>query len=157
MAKKFLDKFRIDSAIATWWDYSSSGTYFVTICTHDRSHSFGEIVNGKMNMSKIGEFAQQYWNEIPKHIPISNPILSGRKGSGTGLFATKMNITGHKNTSSTIPNIGLNIVLMTIVEMMVPIVEVVPKCYFTAKVAKVSQRYAKIKCCNLMLCDPLRN
>ena len=35
--------------------------------------------------------------------------------------------------------------------------EVVRKGYFTAKIAKVSQRYAKIKCSDLILCDSLRN
>ena len=35
--------------------------------------------------------------------------------------------------------------------------EDVQKGYFTAKVTKVSQRYAKIKYYDLMLCDPLRN
>ena len=69
MAKIFLNKYRIDSARTTWWDYSSSGAYFVTICTHDRSHAFGEIIGDKMNLSKVGEFSQKCWNEIPKHIP----------------------------------------------------------------------------------------
>jgi hypothetical protein len=30
------------------YDYSSSGAYFVTICTQDREHYFWEIIDGKM-------------------------------------------------------------------------------------------------------------
>lgn len=44
MAEKFQNKYRVPSARAVWWDYSQPGAYFVTICTHDRSHSFGEII-----------------------------------------------------------------------------------------------------------------
>jgi REP element-mobilizing transposase RayT len=42
--EKFQNKYRILSARATWHDYSG-GAYFITVCTKNREHSFGEIIN----------------------------------------------------------------------------------------------------------------
>jgi REP element-mobilizing transposase RayT len=43
------------------WDYSADGTYFITVCTHDRTHLFGEIVDGKMRRSPAGELVAATW------------------------------------------------------------------------------------------------
>jgi putative transposase len=52
------------------YNYSSSGEYFVTICTKDRINYFGEIdKNQEMALSEIGKVAEKYWLEIPKHFP----------------------------------------------------------------------------------------
>ena len=40
---------------AQWLEYNE-GMYFVTVCTKGRLHSFGEIRDGKMEMTKIGDF-----------------------------------------------------------------------------------------------------
>jgi REP element-mobilizing transposase RayT len=50
-------------------DYSSPGNYFVTLCTHERRHLFGEIVDGVMHPNDLGEAAELFWNEIPRHFP----------------------------------------------------------------------------------------
>lgn len=42
---------------ATFLDYES-GNYFITICTRDRKHYFGEIENAEMHFSEIGKFAE---------------------------------------------------------------------------------------------------
>ncbi len=34
----------------------NEGDYFITICTKDRRHHFGEILNGKMYLSAIGKY-----------------------------------------------------------------------------------------------------
>ncbi len=39
------------------YDYSQAGMYFVTICTHDRTPLFGEIINGEMKMNESGVIA----------------------------------------------------------------------------------------------------
>jgi len=49
------------------YDYSSPGTYFITICTYNRQCLFGEIVNGEIRLNEYGEIANKYWYEIPKH------------------------------------------------------------------------------------------
>jgi putative transposase len=67
MAEKFNDKFRIPSARLQNWDYSSAGVYFITICTYNRKHFFGECVKGKMNLSTIGLIVQGCWYDIPNH------------------------------------------------------------------------------------------
>ena len=36
-------------------------SYFVTICTKNRAHYFGEIVKGKMHLNDIGNIAEQEW------------------------------------------------------------------------------------------------
>ena len=41
---KYKNQYRIKSARATWHDYSG-GVYFVTICTKNHKHYFGEIQN----------------------------------------------------------------------------------------------------------------
>ncbi|MDR6968813.1 REP element-mobilizing transposase RayT [Flavobacterium arsenatis] len=69
MPDKYQNKYRIPSARLKNWDYASNGAYFITICTKDRKHYFGEITNGEMELSPIGELAHQFWNEIPAHFP----------------------------------------------------------------------------------------
>ncbi len=63
----YKDKYRVESTRLPGWDYSSPGAYFVTICTKKRKCFFGEIIDGKMNLSEMGEIANQYWIEIPDH------------------------------------------------------------------------------------------
>ncbi len=46
------------------WDYRWAGAYFNTICTKNREHYFGEIANGKMELSPIGVIADILWFEI---------------------------------------------------------------------------------------------
>ncbi len=46
------------------WDYRNPGLYFVTICTKDRRHHFGEIRDGIMGLSVPGCVTNYYWNEI---------------------------------------------------------------------------------------------
>lgn len=66
---KYMGKYRIPSARHPTWDYSSNGKYFVTICTHNRRHHFGKIINKKMHLSEIGKWADACWDEIPSHFP----------------------------------------------------------------------------------------
>ncbi|HTO16109.1 MAG TPA: hypothetical protein VLZ83_10070 [Edaphocola sp.] len=61
MADKFHNKYRIPSARLQSWDYSSSGLYFVTICTKNREPYFGEIINGEMHLSEIGQIVHSEW------------------------------------------------------------------------------------------------
>ena len=69
MGNKFKNKYRIDTVRLKWWDYRRNAAYFVTICTQNREHYFGEIKNGKMNLTEIGKIAHNYWQKIPHHYP----------------------------------------------------------------------------------------
>ena len=53
--EKFRSKYRIESARLKNWDYSSNGMYFITICTGNREHFFGEIVNDEMFLNDVGK------------------------------------------------------------------------------------------------------
>jgi REP element-mobilizing transposase RayT len=69
MPDKFRNKYRISSARLKNWDYGSDALYFVTICTQNREHYFGEIADGKMQLSETGKMANRFWFEIPNHFP----------------------------------------------------------------------------------------
>jgi REP element-mobilizing transposase RayT len=51
------------------YDYTTPGAYSVTICVNNREILFGEVVDGEMHLSQIGEMIQKCWKEIPEHYP----------------------------------------------------------------------------------------
>ncbi len=69
MIGKFNNKYRIPSARLECWDYGADAIYFVTICTNDRTHYFGEIENDSMHLNAAGLIANQCWLDIPKYFP----------------------------------------------------------------------------------------
>lgn len=75
MAKKFQNKYRTESIRLTNWDCRNNADYFVTICTKDKKCFFGDIEmnantkQNRMRFSKMGDFAYNFWMEIPDHFP----------------------------------------------------------------------------------------
>ena len=69
MPDKFKNRYRIASTRLRHWDYSRNGAYFVTICTAQRQHYFGEIINCEMQLSAVGQCADKCWLAIPDHFP----------------------------------------------------------------------------------------
>ena len=65
--EKYQNKYRTTSTRLQNWDYQWRGAYFITICTHNRTHYFGEINNDKMQLSNIGIIADVLWFEIKNH------------------------------------------------------------------------------------------
>ena len=51
------------------WDYSQAGVYFITLCTQNREHFFGEIVDGIINLKASGEMVIRTWDELPERFP----------------------------------------------------------------------------------------
>jgi putative transposase len=49
------------------YDYAQPSAYFVTICTHDRVCSLGEIADGEMQLNNWGRVAAECWAAIPIH------------------------------------------------------------------------------------------
>ena len=47
-----------------YFDYSSNGNYFVTICTHNRIKTLSTIVNDGVVLTKFGEIAEKYINQL---------------------------------------------------------------------------------------------
>ncbi|MBP4142321.1 hypothetical protein J3S90_10960 [Flavobacterium sp. P4023] len=72
---KYQNKYRIPSTRLQNWDYGAMGAYFVTICTQNREHFFGKIVQtqcivethcnaslqNEMVLSDIGKKVEQEW------------------------------------------------------------------------------------------------
>ncbi|KAA3440875.1 transposase [Rufibacter hautae] len=69
MSDKFQNKYRIASTRLQHWDYGWNAAYFVTICTKDRAHFFGQVLDGEMYLSETGKLALTFWAEIPNHFP----------------------------------------------------------------------------------------
>lgn len=73
--KKFKNKYRIQSTRFPRYDYGSHGYYFVTICTKNRVHYFGNIAVVEpdncpaLRVSIIGQTAIDFLMQIPDHYP----------------------------------------------------------------------------------------
>lgn len=65
--ERFNNKYRIASTRLQNWDYRWTGAYFITICTQNREHYFGHIVDRKMQLSHVGIIADILWHQIPRH------------------------------------------------------------------------------------------
>jgi REP element-mobilizing transposase RayT len=50
---------------ATWHDYNG-GRYFVTFCTKNHDLYFGDVVDGRMDLSEIGNYALKCIEKIPE-------------------------------------------------------------------------------------------
>lgn len=51
------------------YDYTSSGAYFVTICTHGRECQFGRINNGEILLNDAGRMVESVWCELATNYP----------------------------------------------------------------------------------------
>lgn len=47
------------------YDYSSEGAYSVTICTRGHECTLGDVLNGEMKLSEIGEIVHKCWIDLP--------------------------------------------------------------------------------------------
>lgn len=112
MTERYQGKYRSDSARLSFWDYGSNAIYFITICTKNREHFFGEIAGVEVILNEIGEIAHQCWLEIPKHFPfvkLGNHVIMPNhthgiviidKPTGPPLVAGTQNVVGTQNIAS---------------------------------------------------------
>jgi putative transposase len=63
----YRDKYRVETARLPSWDYSESGWYFVTVCTHGHRCSLGSVDGGVFQPSRVGDVARLHWEAIPLH------------------------------------------------------------------------------------------
>ncbi len=49
-----------------YWDYSSRGAYFITICTKNRKAYFGRFDNGVFHATQVGKIAIEEWKKTPE-------------------------------------------------------------------------------------------
>ena len=63
----FKNKYRVESNRWHYWDYSSPGSYFITVCVEDRRNILGRIENQKMILSDAGIIVSNYFTGIPAY------------------------------------------------------------------------------------------
>ncbi len=66
--RKYKNKYRIESTRLKGYNYGNAGLYFIAICTKNREHYFGEIIDDKMQISNIDILSDVFWHEIKKHL-----------------------------------------------------------------------------------------
>jgi len=49
------------------YDYSQPGEYFVTICSYNQECIFGDVIDGEMRLSRLGEIVLDTWNDLPNY------------------------------------------------------------------------------------------
>lgn len=77
MTSYFRNRYRTESIRKKGFDYSRPGSYFVTICTKNRKHLFGEImitndietnvVLKRMVLNESGKIVADCWYDLPNH------------------------------------------------------------------------------------------
>jgi REP element-mobilizing transposase RayT len=75
MAKNKTNFANRQTSRAKWHEYNG-GEYFVTICTNNRIHYFGEIVDGAIQLTEIGAYLKTQIENIKTHYPYANVLLS---------------------------------------------------------------------------------
>jgi REP element-mobilizing transposase RayT len=83
------------------YDYSQTGGYFATICTHHRQCLFGDVVQGKIILNPFGKIVEEEWQRtkqmrqgvdldifivMPNHIHgivilMGSPMFANRRGT----------------------------------------------------------------------------
>lgn len=90
------------------FDYSQPGHYFITICTHQRTHLFGDVRDGKMVLNAMGAVADECWRAIPEHYPnvrVDSYVIMPNHVHGVFVIMDKNVGAIHESP----PNIGANI------------------------------------------------
>ena len=62
-------QYRRNSLRYPGYDYSQSGSVFVTICTHNRQCLFGTVSHGAVSLSPAGERVATTWNQLAQRFP----------------------------------------------------------------------------------------
>lgn len=60
------------------YDYSASGAYFMTICSHEKKHIFGYVEDGAVKLNDFGNAVQNEWlksAKIRKEITLDTFII----------------------------------------------------------------------------------
>ncbi len=61
----YRNKYRVESNRWQFWNYSSPGSYFITVCVENRFSVLGRVENRKMILSDAGKIVSGYFAELP--------------------------------------------------------------------------------------------
>ncbi|CAA9561285.1 MAG: hypothetical protein AVDCRST_MAG43-1794 [uncultured Thermomicrobiales bacterium] len=62
-------RYRSSSLRLRDYDYAQAGTYFVTLCVHDRACLFGDVLDDTMHPSASGDMLLHWWTELSNKYP----------------------------------------------------------------------------------------
>jgi len=51
------------------FDYTQAGAYFVTMCTHHGICLYGDVIDGVVKLTPLGEIVGRTWFRLPDHYP----------------------------------------------------------------------------------------
>lgn len=71
------------------WDYRAAGYYFVTICSYQREHSFGYVIDGEVVLSELGKIIMDEWLQtavIRPHITLDQFMIMPNHLHGILIF-----------------------------------------------------------------------
>jgi putative transposase len=74
----YKDKYRVESARLKGWDYSAVGYYFVTICMRDRLCTLGNVIDGVVRLTPVGEIVAEEWQktaQIRKNVTLDEWVV----------------------------------------------------------------------------------
>lgn len=89
-----------------WYDYTSTGSYFITICTKNREEYFGKIKDGKMIVNEIGKIVETYRYEIPnhfEHVELSEFVVMPNHIHGIVIIKSDYNQTDRRDAITARP------------------------------------------------------
>lgn len=113
---RFQNKYRVQSSRMPGRDYARPGNYFVTICTKNRAHWFGEIRSGIIGLSDVGCIVADEiqktsiirphvyiheWIIMPDHLHIIFTIGIRQFPNADGLHPVMHRIETHRRCVST--------------------------------------------------------
>ncbi len=49
------------------FDYTRSGSYFVTSCIQNRACLFAEVADCQLRLTEAGKMVERWWRELPKN------------------------------------------------------------------------------------------
>lgn len=60
------------------YDYSNEGWYYVTICTNNKEHLFGKVINNKIELNNYGKIVQEEWlktKEVRDNVDLDDYVI----------------------------------------------------------------------------------
>jgi len=79
------------------YDYSQSGGYFITVCTYNREHLFGQVINYQMTLNEIGKIVKQWWLKLEDRftsVKLENHVVMPNHIHGIIMVGEKENEVG---------------------------------------------------------------